>query len=447
MRHTVIPADLAGPDQQVARRLVRVSFAALAMALVFGLAPTTRAEQAALIRISGTIGPATATYVQRAIDQAAAQDCVCLVIQLDTPGGLLESTKEIVQSLYSSSVPTVVYVAPAGATAASAGCFITLAADVAAMAPATSIGAAHPVEMGGAGSKQEPDEVMKEKMENYATTFIESIAERRHRNVEWAQTAVRKSAAVTADKALELKVIDILARDMPDLLSQLDGRQVNGRSLHTASAQVLELPMLMRERVFQMLWRPEVMFILMLIAIYGIIGELSNPGAILPGVAGAIGLVLAIYMASVLPINVAGLALIVIAVGLFIVDVFAATHGVLTAGGIICFFLGALMLFDTAGSAFRLSLALIIPATLVTAGFFAFVLGAGLRAQWLPARAGKEGMIGKVATALTAITTQSGKVFAEGEYWNAYSDAPIEQGRPVEIVGVQGLTLHVKPKA
>jgi membrane-bound serine protease (ClpP class) len=195
-----------------------------------------------------------------------------------------------------------------------------------------------------------------------------------------------------------------------------------------------------------MLWRPEVMFILMLIAIYGIIGELSNPGAILPGVAGAIGLVLALYMASVLPINVAGLALIVIAVGLFIVDVFAATHGVLTAGGIICFFLGALMLFDTAGSAFRLSLALIIPATLVTAGFFAFVLGAGLRAQWLPARAGKEGMIGKVTTAVTAITTQSGKVFVEGEYWNAHSDAPIEQGRPVEILGVQGLTLHVKPK-
>ena len=256
---------------------------------------------------------------------------------------------------------------------------------------------------------------MKKKLENFATTFIESIAERRHRNAEWAQTAVRESAAVTADKALELKVIDILAEDVPELLNQLDGREVNGRSLHTASAEVRELPMLMRERVFQMLWRPEVMFILMLIAIYGIIGELSNPGAILPGVVGAIGLVLALYMASVLPINIAGLALIVLAVGLFMVDVFAATHGVLTAGGIICFFLGALMLFDTAGPAFRLSLGLIIPATLVTAAFFAFVLGAGVRAQWLPAKAGKEGMIGKTATALTPITSQSGKVFAEGD--------------------------------
>ena len=446
MRRIVIPADLAGPDQRVLGRAVKLRLAAVALALVCGLAPSTRAEQAGLIRISGTIGPATATFVQRAIDQAAAQDCACLVIQLDTPGGLLESTKEIVQSLYSSSVPTIVYVSPAGATAASAGCFITLAADVAAMAPGTSIGAAHPVEMGSAGSKQEPDEVMKKKLENFATTFIESIAQRRHHNVEWAQTAVRESAAVTADKALELKVVDILAKDVRDLLNQLDGRQVNGRSLHTASAEIREVPMLMRERVFQMLWRPEVMFILMLIAMYGIIGELSNPGAILPGVVGAIGLVLALYMASVLPINIAGLALIVLAVGLFIVDVFAATHGVLTAGGIICFFLGALMLFDTAGPAFRLSLGLIIPATLVTAAFFAFVLGAGLRAQWLPARTGKEGMIGKAATALTPITTQSGKVFVEGEYWNAHSDAPIEQGRPVEILGVQGLTLHVKPK-
>jgi len=321
-----------------------------------------------------------------------------------------------------------------------------LAADVAAMAPDTSIGAAHPVEMGGAGAEQKPDEVMKKKLENFATTFIESIAARRHRNVEWAKTAVRESAAVTAEKALELKVIDIIAKDVSDLLKQLDGREVSGRSLRTASAEIRDVPMLMRERVFQMLWRPEVMFILMLIAIYGIIGELSNPGAILPGVVGAIALVLALYMASILPINIAGLALIVLAVGMFVVDVFAATHGVLTAGGIICFFLGSLMLFDTAGSAFSLSLGLIIPATLVTAAFFAFVLGAGLRAQWLPIKAGRESMVGKAATALTPINAQSGKVFVEGAYWNAISDAPVEEGKPVEIVGVQGLTLYVKPK-
>ena len=349
------------------------------------------------------------------------------------------------ESLYSSRLPTVVYVAPAGATAASAGCFIALAADVAAMAPGTSIGAAHPVAMGGGVTGQQPDEVMKKKLENFATTFIESIATRRNRNVEWAKTAVRESAAVTAEKALELKVIDIIAEDVPSLLKQLDGREVNGKSLHTIHAEVHIVPMLTREKIFQMLWRPEVMFILMLIAIYGIIGELSNPGAILPGVVGAIALVLALYMASVLPVNIAGLALIVLAVGLFVVDVFAVTHGILTAGGIICFFLGALMLFDTAGEVFRLSLALIIPATLITAAFFTFVLGAGLRAQFLPIKAGKESMVGKTATALTAINSQSGRIFVEGAYWNAVSKVPVEEGKPVEIIEVHGLTLEVKP--
>jgi membrane-bound serine protease (ClpP class) len=204
--------------------------------------------------------------------------------------------------------------------------------------------------------------------------------------------------------------------------------------------------MLLRERFFQMLWRPEVMFILMLIAIYGIIGELSNPGAILPGVVGAIALVLALYMASILPVDVAGLALIGLAVGLFVVDVFAQTHGVLTAGGVISFFLGSMMLFDKAGPAFRLSLTLIVPATLVTALFFAFVLGAGLRAQFLPIRAGKESMVGETCAAVTAITGESGKVFIEGTYWNAVSDSPVEQGKTVEIVKVDGLTLRVRPK-
>jgi membrane-bound serine protease (ClpP class) len=418
----------------------------MVLALVSWLAPATGAEQVGLIHISGAIGPATASYLQRAIHEASARKYNGLIIRLDTPGGLLESTKEMVQSLYASPLPTVVYVAPAGATAASAGCFITMAADVAAMAPGTSIGAAHPVEIATNGSSQQPDEVMKTKLENFAATFIESIAVKRHRNTEWAQSAVRGSAAVTAEKALELKVIDILAKDIPDLLQQLEGREIDGRLLHTASAEVHEVPILIRERVFQMLWRPEVMFILMLVAIYGIIGELSNPGAILPGVVGVIALVLMLYMASILPINIAGFAMIALAVGLLVADVFAQTHGVLTAGGILSFFLGSLMLFDKAGPAFRLSLTLIIPATLVTAAFFAFVLGAGLRAQFLPIKTGKESLIGKTTTALTPVTAQSGKVFVEGTYWNAVSGVPVEEGKPVEIVGVKGLTLQVKPK-
>jgi membrane-bound serine protease (ClpP class) len=358
---------------------------------------------------------------------------------------LLESTKEIVQKLYASKVPTVVYVAPSGANAASAGCFITLAADVAVMAPHTSIGAAHPVSM-GAGGEQKLDDVMKEKLENYASAYIEAIAEKRGRNVEWAKDAVVRSQSVTAEKALDLKVVDLIATDIPDLLGQLNGREINGKALNTAGATVVEIPMALRERIFQLLWRPEVMLLLMLAAIYGLIGELSSPGAILPGVVGAIALILALYMAAILPINFAGLALIGLAVALFVVDIFAPTHGVLTFGGIISFFLGALMLFNRADPAFRLSLVYIIPATVVTALFFIFIVGQGLRAQALPVRTGKEAMIGKVAPALARIDQQGGKVFVEGEYWNAVSDTPVEPGQAVQIVDIRGLTLKVKPQ-
>lgn len=409
------------------------------------LVPSVRGASVGFIKIDGAISPATAGYISRAVDVAGARQDACLIIQLDTPGGLLDSTKQIVQKLYASTVPTVVFVAPSGANAASAGCFITLAADVAAMAPHTSIGAAHPVSMSG-GGEQKMDDVMKQKMENYASAYIEAIAEKRGRNVEWARDAVLKSESITAEKAVDIKVVDLIARDVPDLLEQLNGREVNGKQLGTAGATVVEIPMAMRERVFQLLWRPEVMLLLMLAAIYGLIGELSSPGAILPGVVGAIALILALYMAAILPINLAGLALIGLAVVLFVVDVFAPTHGILTFGGIVSFFLGALMLFNRADPAFRLSLAYIIPATVVTAFFFIFVVGKGLSAQVLPVRTGKEAMIGKVAPALARIDEQGGKVFVEGEYWNAVSDTPVEAGQAVQIVDIRGLTLKVKPK-
>jgi membrane-bound serine protease (ClpP class) len=374
------------------------------------------------------------------------QGHTCLIIQLNTPGGLLESTFVIVQKILVSPVPVVVYVAPTGAIAASAGCFITLASDVAAMSPATSIGAAHPVNIGGPGGDAKPDETMKQKQENFAASFIASVAGKRKRNVEWAKSSVKDSAAITAKEALEMNVIEIIAMDLPDLLKQLDGRKVNGRKLQTAGAEIEPIPMSVREKVFQTLARPEVMLILMLIAIYGIIGELSNPGSILPGVAGAIALILALYMAAVLPINIAGIALIVLAIALFIADVYAPTHGVLTVGGIIAFFLGSLMLFERSEPAFRLSLGFIIPATVVTALFFIFVISAGLRAQSWPVKVGRETMLGRTTNALTPIHQKAGKVFIEGEYWSAMSEVPIEQGQPVQIVGMEGLTLKVEPK-
>jgi membrane-bound serine protease (ClpP class) len=420
----------------------------LAMLIVLSLGGSALgAADAGLIRINGAISPATANYIARAIEVARARNNACLIVELDTPGGLLDSTKEIVQSFYSAGIPVVVYVGPSGASATSAGCFITLAADIAAMAPHTTIGAAHVVlGLGGQGSEK-VDEVMKQKLENYGSSFIESIAEKRGRNVEWAKAATVKSESITAEKALELKVIDLIAKDIPDLLAQMDGREVEGKTLRTAGAGVVPIPMAARERLFQMLWRPEVMLILMLAAIYGIIGELSSPGAILPGVVGGIALILALYMAAILPINAAGLALIGLSIVLFIADIFAPTHGILTFGGIVSFFLGALMLFNRADSAFQLSLTYIIPATLLTAAFFVFVVAAGLRAQLLPVRVGKETMVGKSTSAVKRIDANEGKVFVEGEYWNAVSDVPVEPGQPVEIVGISGLTLKVKPKS
>jgi membrane-bound serine protease (ClpP class) len=425
---------------------MKIAAAASLLALTCVVASAT--EKVSFIKIDGAIGPATASYISRSIEEARAQNAQCLIIELNTPGGLLDSTQTIVQSLLGSTVPVVVYVAPTGATATSAGCFITIAASVAAMAPATTIGAAHPVTLGGnpTGGEQKPDDTMKQKLENFSVSYMEAIAAKRHRNVEWAKSAVRESASISAEKALELKVIDLIAADLPELLRQLNGRVVDGKTLKTAGAEVSEIRMSAAERVFQKLWRPEVMFVLMLIAIYGIIGEMTTPGAILPGVVGAVALILALYLAAILPVNVTGLVLIALALMLFIFDVYAPTHGVLTVGGIISFLIGSLMLFNRADPLFRLSLSYIIPATLVTAAFFVFVIEKGLRAQLLPVKAGAETMLGKTVTALTPIDSRGGRIFVEGEYWNATSDRPIEKGQLAEIATVQGLTVKLKPK-
>jgi Membrane-bound serine protease (ClpP class) len=402
-------------------------------------------EKVCFITVEGPISPTTAGYISRAVDETASQGGQCLIIQLNTPGGLLDSMQRIVQKLLASSVPVIVYVAPTGATAASAGCFITLAADVAAMAPATTIGAAHPVALGG-NEDTKSDSTMTKKLENFAVSYIQAIATKRSRNVEWAELAVRESSSITAEKARELKVIEIIAVNRDDLLRQLDGRVVNNQSLKTASAKIVEIKMSAAEQIFQAAWRPEVMYILLLIAIYGIIGELSTPGAILPGVVGAIALLLALYMAAILPVNITGLLLVGLAIVLFIIDVFAPTHGVLTVGGIAAFLIGSLMLFNRQDPVFRLSLRYIIPGVILTAAFFVTIIGSGLRAQRLPVKVGKETMIGKTASALTPIDLTGGKIFLEGEYWNATSDTPVERGQLVQINAVEGLTLKVQPK-
>jgi len=413
--------------------------------LGFLLGTRVPAAQVGLIKIDGAIGPATASYISRAIDVAAAQNDECLIIELDTPGGLLDSASEIVQKLYDSKVPTVVYVSPAPARAGSAGVFITMAADVAAMAPHTRIGAAHPVEIGSSGEVEKTDDTMKTKIENDTAALAKSIADKRHRNVDWAIASVRESASITAEEALDQNVIDLIATDVPDLLKQLATREVNGKTLNTANATVVEIPMVAWEQFSQLFLRPEVMFILMLMVIYGFIGELSSPGAILPGVVGAIALILVLYMSALLPVNIAGLVLMGLAVVLFIADTYAPTHGVLTTGGVIAFFLGALMLFDHAGPGYHLSLRWIIPATAVTAAFFIFVVGKGLAAQRRPAKSGREEMIGKTVSAESHIDFAGGRVFIEGETWKAVSEVPVETGQTVQVTGIDGLTLKVKP--
>jgi membrane-bound serine protease (ClpP class) len=400
-----------------------------------------------LITVDGPISPATANYISRAVDETAARNGRCLIVQLNTPGGLLDSMQRIVQKLLAAPIPVVVYVAPTGGTAASAGCFITLAADVAAMAPATTIGAAHPVALGGVtGNENKSDSTMTKKLENFAASYIQAIATKRSRNVEWAESAVRESVSITAEKARELKVIEIIAVNLDDLLRQLDGRMINGKSLRTAGAELAEIRMSMAEQIFQAAWRPEVMFILLLIAIYGIIGELTTPGAILPGVVGVIALLLALYMSAILPVNITGLLLIGLAVVLFIIDVFAPTHGVLTIGGIAAFLIGSLMLFNRQDPVFRLSLAYIIPGVALTALFFFFVIGTGLRAQRLPVKVGKETMVGRVVSAITPIDATGGKIFLEGAYWNATCDVPVDKGQLVQVSAVEGLTVKVLPK-
>jgi membrane-bound serine protease (ClpP class) len=412
--------------------------------IFFGVA--VNAAQVGLIKINGAIGPATASYIGRALNVAAAQGDECLIIQLDTPGGLVDSASQIVEKFYAAKISTVVYVSPAPARAGSAGVFITMAADFAVMAPHTRIGAAHPVELGAGGGVEKTDDVMKQKMENDTASFAKSIAEKRNRNVDWAKSAVLESASITAEDALDKNVIDFIADDQTDLLKQLDGREFNGKTLNTANATVVEIPMNPFEKFSQLFLRPEVMFILMLMVIYGIMGELSSPGAILPGVVGAIALILVLYMSAILPVNITGLVLIGLAVILFLADVFSPTHGVLTAGGVLAFFLGAMMLFSQAGPGFGLSLLWILPATIFTAAFFMFVVGKGIRAQFKPVRAGVETMLGKTVNALSRIDAAGGKVFIEGEHWNAVSETPVEAGQAVEITGIVGLTLKVKPK-
>ncbi|MEX1063676.1 MAG: nodulation protein NfeD [Balneolaceae bacterium] len=402
----------------------------------------TEASTVSVINITGTIGPTTTNYLQRTREIAEQRGDEALIIELNTPGGLLDSTQDIVRIMLASELPIVVYVAPEGANAGSAGTFITLASHIAAMAPATNIGAASPVSMGGG----EMDSVAQKKIFEYSESYIESIAEQRDRNAEWARSAVRDGVAITSTEAIELNVVDLIAADLQDLLEQIDGMEIEGRELNTASADINRIDRNLAEIFFSFILRPEIMLILTLIAIYGIVGEVTSPGAIIPGMSGAIALILLLYGVAAMPINIAGFLLIGLALALFVIEAFTPTFGVLLTGGAVSFFLGALMLFQDMPEEMQISLYWLVPATLLTVFFFAWIVSFGIRAQFGEPKSGLESLVGKDALVLDRVDENGGRVSVSGEYWNAVSEEPIEEGERCEIVEFQGLKIIVKPK-
>ena len=414
----------------------------LAVALAPLAAVSAPPAPVSLIEMDGAITPVTVRLIATAIERAQAERSQALILQLDTPGGLERSMRSIVQSILKSEIPVIVYVSPGGARAASAGVFITMAGHVAAMAPATNIGAAHPVAVGG-GS----DKAMMTKVENDAAAFARSIATERGRNAEWAEKAVRSSVSATEREAVKLRVVDLVAENIPDLLAKVDGRTVKtvrGQvTLRTREAQVKRIEIRFRDRFLALITDPNIAYILMMIGMLGLFFELSNPGVVLPGVVGGISLILAFFAFQSLPINWAGLLLILFGVALLIAEIKIVSHGVLSIGGIVAMILGSMMLYDAPETGLRISWYVIIPTVGSTAGLFIFALSYGVRALYGRPTTGAAGMVGETAVARTALDP-TGQVLVQGELWQAVAqNGPVAVGETVRITAVEGLTLHV----
>ncbi|NQU06763.1 MAG: nodulation protein NfeD, partial [Calditrichaeota bacterium] len=394
---------------------------------ILAFTTTVQAEVIHKIRIDGVINPVSSRFMMDAVDRAEEAEAEALIIELDTPGGLLEATRDIVQRFLAADVPIIVYVSPSGARAGSAGVFITLAAHVAVMAPGTNIGAAHPVTIGGGGlpGQSKPDSasssVMGDKMTNDAAALMRSIAEARGRNMEWAELSVRESDAIIATDALEMNVIDLIAVDIDELLEAIDGREIILKSdekhiLHTLNVRVRNFEMSWREKMFNHLADPNIAYIFMMLGMYGLIYELASPGAILPGVVGGICILLAFFSFQTLPVNIIGVLLILFGILLLVLEVKVTSFGALTIGGATSLLLGSMMLIDTNVPALKVSLGVIIPTVVATVLFALFAVGMGLRAQARKITTGCEGLIGEKGEAFTDLD-RKGKVFVSGEYW------------------------------
>jgi membrane-bound serine protease (ClpP class) len=418
-------------------RLCIILILLLWSALAFAEPATIR-----VVTIHDPITPVTARFLQRNLEEAARQAESLILIELDTPGGLDTAMREIIKEIFASPVVVAVYVAPSGARAASAGAIICLAADLCAMAPGTNIGAAHPVTLG-----EKVDPTMEAKLVNDAEAYAESIARQRGRDETLARKMVRDSLSLSADKALEGKVIDLIARDRAELLQQLEGRQImkGGRELllQLQGAKVTAAEMTAVERIRNTISNPNVAYVLMMLGMLGIFFELSNPGVILPGVIGGISLILAFFAFQTLPVNYAGILLIFLALILFIAEINVVSYGMLTVGGLVAMVLGSLLLFDSPEPWLRLSWKVILMTVLVAAGFFVLIVRKAMTAQRRPLTTGREGLVGEEGSAQSPIA-DAGKVFIHGEYWEACSDAPIAAGDKVVVEAVEGMRLKVR---
>jgi len=398
-----------------------------------------------VITISAAITPPVAEYIIQSISEAAKSGAAGLIVRLDTPGGLDLAMRDIAKEILNAPLPVIVYVGPSGARAASAGLIITISAHIAAMAPGTNIGAAHPVGIGIGGGM---DKTMSEKVVNDAVAYVKGIAKKRARNEEWVEKAVRKSESIPAEQALRLNVIDFVAEDIDQLLAQADGREVSvaGKKmiLRTKGAVLNEKKMGTRQKVLSALSDPNIAYLLLLIGLAGLYFEFSNPGAILPGVIGGISLIMAFFAMQTLPVNYAGVALIIFAIILFIAEIKVVSHGILTVGGIVSLVIGSLMLFQTPEPSLRVSWGVLIPAVAVTSLFFVAVIGIAVKAQLRRPQGGKEGMAGEEGRAVTEVFKE-GKVLVCGEYWSAFSDVPIANGSQVRVIRVENLKLKVEP--
>ena len=394
---------------------------------------------AMVIELEGAISPGTDQFVIRNIKHAEKNEYPLVIIRLDTPGGLDTSMRNIVKTILNSSVPVVVYVAPRGARAASAGVMITIAAHVAAMAPQTNIGAAHPVAAGG----KEIDKTMSEKVVNDMVAYARSIAKDRGRNQDWVEKAIRESVSITADVAVEKKVVDVVAKDIDELLSLLDGREIaldKGKvTLRTKDLNLTYVAPGWRDRVLKTISNPNIAYILMMIGLAGLYFELSHPGAILPGVVGAICLILAFFSFQTLPVNYAGLLLIALAIIFFIAEIKVASYGLLSLAGLISLTLGSIMLFENVG----VSLRLMMPTIVLIGGFFVGIAFLAFRAYRRSPKGGREGLIGETGVVEEKIDPK-GLIFAHGEYWKAASKEVLEEGEKVRVVGSEGLELIVE---